>query len=143
MFCIHTKHQQMLTGELLVLINCISNWVKVCNSNVFKQYYITLKKRVHQFQLILILLIVALFTFPVIMPPSALEMLTRLNVEYPMLFKLTNHIRKRQTHCGVLEFVADEGKIYIPYWVRMHREQMLVKNVKLSNSNLICWWITF
>jgi len=23
----------------------------------------------------------------------------------------------RETHCGVLEFVADEGRIYIPYWV--------------------------
>ena len=22
---------------------------------------------------------------------------------------------KRETHCGVLEFVADEGRIYIPY----------------------------
>ena len=24
---------------------------------------------------------------------------------------------KRETHCGLLEFVADEGRIYIPYWV--------------------------
>ena len=34
-----------------------------------------------------------------------------------MLFKLTNKRAKRTTHCGVLEFVADEGKAYIPYWV--------------------------
>ena len=34
-----------------------------------------------------------------------------------MLFKLTNKKMKRETHCGVLEFVADEGRIYIPYWV--------------------------
>jgi ubiquitin fusion degradation protein 1 len=34
-----------------------------------------------------------------------------------MLFKLTNDKMKRETHCGVLEFVADEGRIYIPYWV--------------------------
>lgn len=53
----------------------------------------------------------------VIMPPSALDQLTRLNVEYPMLFKLTNGKKSRTTHAGVLEFVADEGKIYIPYWV--------------------------
>lgn len=51
------------------------------------------------------------------MPPSALDQLTRLNVEYPMLFKLTNGKKSRTTHAGVLEFVADEGKIYIPYWV--------------------------
>lgn len=57
--------------------------------------------------------------FLVIMPPSALDQLTRLNVEYPMLFKLTNNKINRSTHAGVLEFVADEGKIYIPYWVRL------------------------
>jgi len=53
----------------------------------------------------------------VIMPPSALDILTRLNINYPMLFKLTNKRSNRQTHCGVLEFIADEEKIYIPYWV--------------------------
>lgn len=51
------------------------------------------------------------------MPPSALELLTRLNIEYPMIFKLTNKKTKRITHCGVLEFVADEGKVYLPHWV--------------------------
>lgn len=55
----------------------------------------------------------------VFLPPSALEHLTRLNVVYPMLFKLTNVPDSRSTHCGVLEFVADEGKIYIPYWVKI------------------------
>ena len=41
----------------------------------------------------------------------------RLNIVYPMLFKLTNTNAKRYTHCGVLEFVADEGKVFIPHWV--------------------------
>uniref|UniRef100_A0A336M2W5 Ubiquitin fusion degradation protein 1 homolog n=1 Tax=Culicoides sonorensis TaxID=179676 RepID=A0A336M2W5_CULSO len=53
----------------------------------------------------------------IIMPPSALDQLTRLNVEYPMLFKITNRRQNRITHAGVLEFVADEGKIYLPYWM--------------------------
>ena len=53
----------------------------------------------------------------IIMPPSALDQLTRLNIVYPMLFKLTNKRIDKTTHCGVLEFVADEGKIYIPYWM--------------------------
>ncbi|KAJ9591503.1 hypothetical protein L9F63_001989 [Diploptera punctata] len=55
----------------------------------------------------------------IIMPPSALDQLTRLNIVYPMLFKLTNKRTNRITHCGVLEFVADEGKVYLPYWM-MH-----------------------
>lgn len=54
------------------------------------------------------------------MPPSALEQLTRLNINYPMLFKLTNKKTSRVTHCGVLEFVADEGKVYLPLWVRTY-----------------------
>nr|KAG5686805.1 hypothetical protein BaRGS_013125 [Batillaria attramentaria] len=54
-----------------------------------------------------------------------------------MLFKLTNKQTRRETHCGVLEFVADEGRIYIPYW--MMRNLLLdegglvqVENVSLS-----------
>ncbi|XP_077508880.1 ubiquitin fusion-degradation 1-like isoform X2 [Amblyomma americanum] len=54
----------------------------------------------------------------IIMPPSALDHLTRLNIVYPMLFKLTNKKSNRETHCGVLEFVADEGKVYLPYWMQ-------------------------
>lgn len=53
----------------------------------------------------------------IIMPPSALHTLTRLNTEYPMLFKLTNREKDRHTHCGVLEFIAEEGKVYLPYWM--------------------------
>ena len=34
-----------------------------------------------------------------------------------MLFKLTNKRTDRHTHSGVLEFVADEGRVYLPYWV--------------------------
>ena len=54
----------------------------------------------------------------IIMPPSALEKLSRLNISYPMLFRLSNGAQDRQTHCGVLEFVAEEGRIYVPHWVR-------------------------
>lgn len=54
----------------------------------------------------------------VIMPSSALEKLARLNISYPMLFKLKNtKLRQNETHCGVLEFVAEEGRIYVPCWV--------------------------
>ncbi|XP_065197314.1 ubiquitin recognition factor in ER-associated degradation protein 1-like [Sycon ciliatum] len=54
----------------------------------------------------------------IIMPPSALDQLTQLNTQYPMLFKLTNPGTANTTsHCGVLEFIADEGKVFIPYWM--------------------------
>lgn len=34
-----------------------------------------------------------------------------------MLFKVENRQTGQATHCGVLEFIADEGMIYMPYWV--------------------------
>ncbi|KAH0566020.1 hypothetical protein GP486_000570 [Trichoglossum hirsutum] len=53
----------------------------------------------------------------VIMPPSALDKLTRLHITYPMLFELINGAKERMTHAGVLEFIAEEGKIYLPFWI--------------------------
>ena len=57
----------------------------------------------------------------VIMPPSALDKLTRLHITYPMLFELMNGAKETMTHAGVLEFIAEEGKIYLPYWVSRQR----------------------
>lgn len=55
----------------------------------------------------------------VFLPPSALDKLTRLHITYPMLFELINGKEDgKKTHAGVLEFIAEEGKIYLPYWVR-------------------------
>jgi ubiquitin fusion degradation protein 1 len=51
------------------------------------------------------------------MPPSALDRLASLHIEYPMLFEVHNAAAERTSHCGVLEFIAEEGMIYMPYWV--------------------------
>lgn len=67
--------------------------------------------------------------FAVIMPPSALEQLTRLNINYPMLFKLTNKKTARVTHSGVLEFVADEGKVFLPLWVCCNKTLIVRKKI--------------
>lgn len=53
----------------------------------------------------------------VLLPASALEKLIRLHISYPMLFELTNGEKQRVSHAGVLEFSADEGKIYLPQWL--------------------------
>jgi ubiquitin fusion degradation protein 1 len=34
-----------------------------------------------------------------------------------MLFKVENGATGRFTHCGVLEFIAQEGHVYLPRWV--------------------------
>ena len=44
-----------------------------------------------------------------LLPPSALDRLAALSVEYPMLFRLEAPESGRATHCGVLEFVAAEN----------------------------------
>jgi len=54
----------------------------------------------------------------IILPPSILQHLTRMNITYPMLFRLTNKAATdRVTHCGVLEFIADFNRCYIPNWM--------------------------
>ena len=60
----------------------------------------------------------------VILPPSALDKLTRLHIAWPMMFELINGAKDRTSHAGVLEFIAEEGKIYVPFWVR-HRAPFL------------------
>ncbi|OAF71306.1 hypothetical protein A3Q56_00880 [Intoshia linei] len=55
----------------------------------------------------------------IIMPNSALEQLLQLNIQYPMLFSISNEKEDnyKVTHCGVLEFVSKEGIVYLPHWV--------------------------
>jgi ubiquitin fusion degradation protein 1 len=58
----------------------------------------------------------------VLMPPSALYKLGRLEVSYPMMFQVSvpsggSSAKGKQTHCGVLEFSSEEGVAYLPYWM--------------------------
>ncbi|KAH3899620.1 related to Ubiquitin fusion degradation protein 1 [Saccharomycodes ludwigii] len=53
----------------------------------------------------------------IFLPPSALNKLSMLNVRYPMLFELESPDSKRKTHSGVLEFIAEEGRVYLPNWM--------------------------
>ncbi|KAF8405330.1 hypothetical protein HHK36_010234 [Tetracentron sinense] len=59
-----------------------------------------------------------------------------LHIDYPMLFELRNAATERVSHCGVLEFIAEEGMIYMPYWMM---ENMLLQEgdtVRLKNVTL-------
>ena len=53
----------------------------------------------------------------VLLPPSALQMLSSHNVPYPMIFCLLNSHNGKQTFVGVLEFIAPDGKCFLPNWV--------------------------
>jgi ubiquitin fusion degradation protein 1 len=78
----------------------------------------------------------------IFLPPSALDALARMQVEYPMLFELKNPMTGKHTHCGVLEFSAEEGRCYIPFWMMegLFLEEgalIAVKNVALSKVIII------
>jgi len=66
----------------------------------------------------------------IILPPSALGRIAHLNLEYPLLFKLTNpEFAQRVTHCGVLEFTAPEGNAFVPFW--------MMQNIQLKEFNFV------
>ncbi|VFR03081.1 unnamed protein product [Cuscuta campestris] len=78
----------------------------------------------------------------IIMPPSALDRLASLHIEYPMLFELHNAAAERVSHCGVLEFIAEEGMIYMPYWMMenlllQEGDVVRVKNVALPKGTYV------
>ena len=57
----------------------------------------------------------------IFLPPSALQKISQLHVQWPLMMELVNGEKDRYTHAGVLEFVAEEGRAYIPQWVSMLR----------------------
>jgi len=72
----------------------------------------------------------------VIMPPSALDRLVSLHIEYPMLFELHNDATQRISHSGVLEFVAEEGMIIMPYWMMQNMLLQEGDTVRVKNATL-------
>lgn len=70
------------------------------------------------------------------MPPSALDRLASLHIEYPMLFELHNGATERISHCGVLEFVAEEGMIIMPYWMMQNMLLQEGDMVRVKNATL-------
>ena len=53
----------------------------------------------------------------IFLPPSALQKISQLHVQWPLMMELVNGEKDLYTHAGVLEFVAEEGRAYIPQWV--------------------------
>ncbi|ORZ21042.1 ubiquitin fusion degradation protein UFD1 [Lobosporangium transversale] len=63
----------------------------------------------------------------IILPQSALAKLASLHIQYPMLFELSRG--SHSTHAGVLEFIAEEGRVYLPHW--------MMKTLTLSEGDLV------
>ncbi|XP_076904780.1 uncharacterized protein LOC143560348 [Bidens hawaiensis] len=74
----------------------------------------------------------------IIMPASALNELAALSISYPMLFRIGGH----HSHCGVVEFTADEGFVLLPTWMmnnmHLHEGELVnVKNTSLPKGKYI------
>jgi len=66
----------------------------------------------------------------IILPPSCLEKLAQLEITYPMIFELLNpNFGQRRLHCGVLEFIAQEGMVYMPHW--------MMENMHLNEGDIV------
>jgi hypothetical protein len=56
-----------------------------------------------------------------------------------MLFEIGNENAGRKSHCGVLEFIADEGVVYMPHWVSSpHRTHLHSCLPPPSRTGLLC-----
>ncbi|KAI3387441.1 hypothetical protein SNEBB_004347 [Seison nebaliae] len=69
------------------------------------------------------------------LPASILDRLTRMSVQYPMLFKLEAIDTKLVTHCGVFEFTAEEGTVVVPDWI-LNNLGVMLNGINVSYISL-------
>uniref|UniRef100_A0A0N5CGG6 Ubiquitin fusion degradation protein 1 homolog n=1 Tax=Strongyloides papillosus TaxID=174720 RepID=A0A0N5CGG6_STREA len=72
----------------------------------------------------------------IFLPASALDQLMRSNIEYPMMFKISNKETGVFTHCGVMEFTAEEGKIYLPTWMMQQLSLSIGQIISIKYTSL-------
>ncbi|EZG47331.1 ubiquitin fusion degradation protein 1 [Gregarina niphandrodes] len=78
----------------------------------------------------------------ILLPSSALSALATQEVVWPMLFELSNTDKNKNTHCGVLEFSAEENNCYLPPWMMRNLQLddgdlLRVTNVSLPKGNFV------
>lgn len=74
------------------------------------------------------------------LPESILETLITMEVQYPLIFEIVTNQKK--THCGVLEFSADEGSCFIPQWIMNNLQikegdMIYIRNIPLEKATFI------
>lgn len=72
----------------------------------------------------------------IILPPSALTRLSFLEISYPMLFEIQSNVSFKLTNTGVLEFIAEEGRVYIPDWMIDQLEAPITSTVTVKSVTL-------
>jgi len=72
----------------------------------------------------------------VFLPQSVLEDLVVLQIQPPYTFQISRTDTKEFTHCGVLEFTAEEGTIVVPLWMYNQLDLKSTKEVKLAYKTI-------
>eukprot|EP01091_Cochliopodium_minus_P000109 TRINITY_DN10143_c0_g1_i1.p1 TRINITY_DN10143_c0_g1~~TRINITY_DN10143_c0_g1_i1.p1 ORF type:complete len:316 (-),score=88.42 TRINITY_DN10143_c0_g1_i1:10-957(-) len=73
----------------------------------------------------------------IILPSSALAILTRMSIQWPVLFEVSNPLNRKFTHSGVQEFDAEEGVCYMPYWMMDYLKIKEGGYVTISQKELV------
>jgi len=76
----------------------------------------------------------------VLLPASCLQELSSRHIQYPMMFRIRTNINNpalaRTSHCSVLEFDAEEGRVYMPTWMMDNLNIEQGSLVELTNTTL-------
>ncbi|KAL2263262.1 hypothetical protein VTK26DRAFT_7527 [Humicola hyalothermophila] len=72
----------------------------------------------------------------IFLPPSALDKMARLHIQWPIMFELINGAKGKHTHAGVLEFVAEEGRAYIPQWMMQTLQLDVGDMIQIKTTSL-------
>ncbi|KAF7344023.1 Ubiquitin fusion degradation protein I [Mycena venus] len=79
----------------------------------------------------------------IVLPPSAISNLIALELPSPWTFQLRNPANSAaSTHAGVIDFVAEEGIVYLPYWMMKtlrvnDGDPIRITGAELPKGNLI------
>lgn len=72
----------------------------------------------------------------IILPPSALDKVSKLHVQWPLMLELTNGDKNEHTHAGALEFVAEEGRAYLPQWMMVTLQLDVGDMIQIKTTSL-------
>ncbi|KAH8178044.1 ubiquitin fusion degradation protein UFD1 domain-containing protein [Sarocladium implicatum] len=72
----------------------------------------------------------------IILPPSALDKVSKLHVQWPLLMEMINGEKGKQSHAGVLEFIAEEGRAYIPQWMMVTLNMDVGDMIQIRTTSL-------
>ena len=53
----------------------------------------------------------------ILLPSNILRKLSEYEIKGPIIFEISNINTKRKSHCGVMDFTADQGCAYLPRWM--------------------------